>query len=448
MEAKQDLITGRISTTLLRFAIPYLISSFLQALYGAADLYVVGQFAGAAAVSAVATGSQVMMTITGIILGLSMGGTVRIGNCIGAKNPTEAANSVGSLTFLLVLCALVLTPLFFFGSGLAVGWMQTPVEAVAQTLEYLKICSLGIPFIIGYNAVSGIFRGLGDSKTPMVFIAIACVCNIGLDFCLVGGFHLAAAGAAWATILAQGISFLLSLVYLWKRGFPFPFSRRCFFPRRQTVQGILKVGVPLALQDSLVHISFLLITAIINTLGVVASAAVGVVEKIIGFAMLPPGAFSGAIAAMVAQNVGAGEHRRAQRILMYGILYSLVCGVLVFAAAQWWPEAITGVFSKDAAVVTAAADYFGSYALDCILVSFVFCINGYLNGCGNSVFTMTHSLAATFLVRIPLSYALHFISSAEHLYPMGFAAPAASLVSILLCCWYFLWRRKKGASLR
>ena len=279
MTQEFSLTEGKISTTLLRFAVPFLLASFLQALYGAADLYVVGRFDTAAGVSAVAIGSQVMQTITGIILGISTGGTVLLGRCIGERNPRDAAKAVGTIASSFLLLAVILTLLMLFLTESIVTAMETPQEAAEAAKAYIFTCSAGIPFIIGYNAVSGIFRGLGDSKTPVYFILIACIVNIGVDFLLVGGFGMGAEGAAIATVAAQAISFLAALIYIRKKGFSFPVYKKDFIPDPESALRIWKVGLPLALQDALVNISFLVITAIVNTLGLVPSAAVGVVEK-------------------------------------------------------------------------------------------------------------------------------------------------------------------------
>lgn len=438
------LTEGKIGPALLRFAVPFMVASLLQALYGAADLFVVGQFSTSAAVSAVAIGSQVMQTITGIILGISMGGTVLIGHCVGEKDDRRAAKSVGTVTVLFGILAVALTPVMLFCTDQAISLMQTPAAATEFTRQYLLTCACGIPFIVGYNAVSGIFRGLGDSKTPVLFIAIACVINIALDFLLVGVFHMAALGAAIATIAAQAVSFFAALFYIRKKGFPFPFHREDIRLDQMLSGRILKVGLPLALQDALVNVSFLIITAIINTMGLIASASVGVVEKLIVFAMLPPSAFASAVATMTAQNTGAGRPDRAAKALRYGIGFSLIFGVLVCLYSQLFPQTLTAIFSRDQEVIGAAALYLKSYSIDCILVSFVFCMNSYFSGQGKAVVSMVHSMIATFGVRIPISYLLSRMDNTS-LYSLGFAAPAASLLSILICFGYFAWCNRKGA---
>ncbi len=438
LNRENKLTEGAIGPALLRFAAPFLLASFLQALYGAVDLFVVGRFTGSAAVSAVAIGSQVMQTITGIILGVSMGGTVLIARRVGEKNDDGAARAVGTVAVLFCLLAAVLTPVMLLCVRPAIAIMETPPEAVADAMRYLFICACGIPFIIGYNGVSGVFRGTGDSKTPVYFIGLACAINIAMDFLLTGAFGMGAAGAATATVLAQGVSFLASLLYMKHRGLAFPIRREHIRLDFASVKRILVVGLPLALQDALVNVSFLIITAIINTMGVVASAAVGVVERIIGFAMLPPGAFASAVATVTAQNMGAGKPRRAYRGLWCGIGFSLIAGVAVCLYSQILPETLTGIFSRDPAVVTAAAQYLRAYSLDCILVSFVFCMNSYFSGCGKAVIAFAHSMVATFGVRIPVTY-LMSRHAGSSLYDMGLAAPAATLLSLAICLIYLRW---------
>lgn len=321
----------------------------------------------------------------------------------------------------------------------AIALMHTPMEAVQYTKEYIIICTLGIPFIIGYNAVSAIFRGLGDSKTPVYFVLIACIINIIVDIVLVGIFKFDAIGAAIATVSSQGISFIIALFYIIKRGFSFKITRRDFRLDKESVKCILKVGFPLALQDALVNVSFLIITAVINTMGLVASAAVGVVEKIIVFAMLPPTSFGSAVSAMTAQNIGAGERKRTAKVLRYGIIYSLIFEIIVMVYSQIYPETLTAMFTNDPEVIKASSQYLMSYSIDCIMVSFVFCINGYLSGMGKSTISLIHSLIATFCFRIPLTLLISKISGVT-LFELGFAAPISTLVSIVIWFLYFHWQ--------
>lgn len=435
MTKELDLTRGSVPKVLLQFAVPYLLANVLQALYGGADLFVVGQFDDAASVAGVAVGSQVMQTVTGIILGLTTGITVLIGIATGARNSKELAAIIGSSVWLFAIVGAALTlPMAVFHSPIA-ELMHTPAEAMRDTEHYLLICSLGIPFIIGYNVVCGILRGLGDSRTPLYFVALACVINIVLDFVLVGGCGMRAAGAAIATVASQGISFAAALWFLHRRGFHFEFTRRDIRMNGYFSRRVLKLGAPIALQDALINVSFLLITVIVNQMGVIASAALGVVEKIIVFAMLPPMAVSSAVAAMTAQNYGAGLRERMNRCLMSGIGMSLVFGVSVCAYSQFLPDTLTGIFTRDAEVIAMASGYLRGYSIDCVMVSFIFCINSYFSGQGNSWFPMVHSLIATFLFRIPLSWAFSHIDPGSLVW-MGFAPPLSTSVSLVICLWY------------
>ena len=439
---KLSLTEGPVAPTLVRFALPFMLSSLLQSLYGAADLFVVGRFAGSAAVSGVSTGSQIMSTVTMLILSFSMGGTVLIGNCVGQKDEEGAATAIGTQATLFALFALVLTPLMILFTKGAVSLMQAPPEAVADTTAYVRICSAGLPFIIGYNALSGIFRGLGDSRTPVYIVALAAGVNVLADLLLVGLLQLGSAGAAIATVCSQGLSFLAALVWMCKTGFSFPFTRRHLRLDGHAAKRILKVGAPLALQSTSVHLSFLIITAIINTMGLIASAAVGVTEKIMAFAFLPPDAFAAAVAAMTAQNIGAGKPERALQSLKWSIVFSLVFGLLVCGFANLFPEVLPAIFTTDGAVIRAAGLYMRTYSVDCILVAFVFSFNNYFSGCGNAMISMIHNVIATFAVRIPVTLVMSRLPDASLLH-MGLAAPAASLLSIFICAGYFLWLRKK-----
>lgn len=441
-----DLTKGSVPKVLMQFAMPYLLANVLQALYGGADLFVVGRFDDAASVAGVAIGSQVMQTVTGIILGLTAGITVLIGIATGARDEKKAAATIGSAVWLFAIIGAVLTLLMTVWHDTIATAMHTPPEAMTDTRHYLLICSLGIPFIIGYNVVFGIMRGLGDSRSPLYFVALACVINIVLDFVLVGGCHMRAAGAATATIASQGISFAAALCYLHRKGFRFPFTRRDIRLNGILSKRIIKLGTPIALQDALINISFLIITVIVNRMGVTASAALGVVEKLIVFAMLPPVAISSAVAAMTAQNYGAGLTDRMNRCLKSGIGMALVFGTAFCIYSQFLPETLMGIFTNDAPVIELGAEYLHGYSIDCIIVSFVFCSNSYFSGQGNSLFPMVHSLIATFLFRIPLSWIFSHIAPTS-LFPMGFAPPLATMVSLAICLWYLkIWQKRQASS--
>lgn len=435
MENNHDLTKGNVFSVLTRFAVPFLLANLLQTMYGAVDLIVVGKFSDAAGVSAVATGSQVMQTITGIILGLSTGGTVLIGQYLGAKREKDVAKTMGTIIYSFATLAGIFTVIMLILTRSIVSVVNVPVEAVKFTTQYIFICSLGIPLIVGYNTVCAILRGLGDSRSPLYFVAAACTFNIAGDLVLAGVFKMGAAGVAIATIAAQGISLIIAIVFLKKKGFCFEFNKSYIKFDREKAKKIFKIGVPIALQDGLVNISFIIITAIINSMGVLASASVGVVEKIIVFTMLPASSFASAIAAMTAQNIGAKKLDRAKKCLYCGIGTSLVFAVFFCVTAQIKPTLFTAIFASDPKIVNMAGEYFKSYSIDCILVSFVFCMNSFFSGCGHSTFPMVHSLIATFFVRIPGSYLLSRTAGVT-LYKMGFVAPLSTLLSLIICIIY------------
>ena len=446
-----NLTQGSVPKVLLQFAVPFLIANVLQALYGGADLFVVGQYDDSASVAAVAIGSQVMQTITGIILGITTGTTVLIAIATGAKDNRKVASTIGSSVWLFSIVGVLLTLVMVVFHGQIAELMHTPAEAMADTKSYILVCSTGILFIIGYNVVCGILHELDLLHLPtqlhldspsLYFVGLACVINIVLDFILVGYFHLGATGAALATITAQGGSFVISLWFLHGHGFHFEFTRKDIRLNKNLSKKIMVLGAPIALQDALINISFLIITVIVNQMGVIASASLGVVEKIIVFAMLPPMAISSAVATMTAQNYGAGLIQRMNKCLASGIGIALVFGVSVCVYSQFLPETLTAFFSKDVAVVAMAAEYLRGYSIDCIIVSFVFCINSYFSGQGNSLFPMIHSLIATFLFRIPLSYWFSQIDSSS-LFLMGFAPPLSTVASLLICIWYLRYNQKR-----
>ncbi len=445
MEKFNPITEGNIPITLFKFAIPLMFAMLLQALYGAADLFVIGLYSGKESISAIANGAQFMHVVMGLIMGMTVGGTVRIGFCVGEKNHEGTALAVGSMAVLFFLISLVLTPILVCLTPAIVSLIRVPPEAIQETSRYILICALGIPFIVGYNVVGAIYRGLGDSKTPVYFVAIACALNVVLDFWFVGGLKLNAAGAAVATVLSQGISFFSALVFMRRKGFDFQMTRSCFRLDPSSVFRILSVGVPLAFQDSLISVSFTMIMAIVNSMGLTESASVGVAGRLIGFFMIPPCCFAGAVAAITSQNLGAGRPERANRSLCVGIAFSLCFSSVVWFLCQIFPEAAPRLFAKDPSVLHGAGLYLQSFSLDCLLVCFIFNLSAYFSGCGKSVVPMIYNLLSTFGVRVPLAWKISLIPGAT-LFHLGFAAPAATLISIVLAV-FFWFRIQKSLKL-
>ncbi len=444
METQNAFTQGKILSPLLRFSVPVLLAMFLQATYGAVDLLVVGKFAETADISAVATGSQLMQTLTTILVGLSMGITVLLGQKIGAGEPKSAGRVIGSGISLFAILTCVLTVLFVSLAAPIAKLMQAPEAALAPTVSYLRICSAGMLFIVAFNVLGSVFRGIGDSKMPLISVAIACVVNIGGDLLLVAVLKMGAAGAAIATAGAQAVSVLLSMIITAKRTLPFSLTKADIRLDRYYTGQILKLGVPMALQDLLVSISFLVIMAIVNALGLIESAGVGVAEKLCAFIMLIPSAYMQSMSAFVAQNIGAGKPERAKKALAYGILTSLLAGLVTGWLSFFHGDLLSSIFANDPAVLAASADYLKAYAIDCLLTSFLFCFIGYFSGMGKTVFVMAQGIIGAFCVRIPVSYFVSRIAGIS-LFFIGLATPASTLVQILLCAAYCIHVRKKEA---
>lgn len=439
---KNNLTTGNPLKVLITFAFPYLLSSFMQTLYGMVDLFVVGLYNDASTTTAVSIGSQVMHMFTVIIMGLAMGSTVKIGYCMGAKDHETAAKTIGNSASFFITISLALTVILLLFTKNITNLMLTPAESITQTNSYLMICFAGIPFIVTYNIISSIFRGLGDSKTPMYFVAIACVINIVLDFLFIGGFRLGATGAAFATVLSQAFSSICALIIMKKRSFGFAIKKEDFLFHKKLLKDIIKVGLPIALQDGFIQISFIIITIIANSRGLIFAASVGIVEKFIGFLFLVPSAMLSAISAITAQNYGAGKKERAKISLYYALSLVLIFGGIMCLLCQFIPGTFVGIFTKEILVIEAGTLYLMSYAVDCIFAGVHFVFSGYFCGIGKSGISFIHNLISILIMRIPGAY-LTSIWFKDTLYPMGWAAPLGSLISAIICIAFYIWFCKK-----
>lgn len=439
----KDLTVGNVKKTMLKFVIPYLFSCFLQTFYGLADLYVVGLYNGSETTTAVAIGSQVMHLFTVMIVGVAMGTTVELGRAIGSHDKDKARKAVGTSVIFFGILALVLMTVLLILTSPITRLMMTPVEAVSQTDAYLRICFVGLPFIIAYNLISSICRGVGDSRSPLIFIAIACVVNIALDFVFVGVMGMASSGAALATIIGQAISVLISLEFLRVKGLGFNVKKSDYRIDRVSLKNLISVGVPVAFQDGFIQVAFIVITIIANSRGLIVSASVGVVEKIICFLFLVPSAFLSAISAITAQNMGAGKRDRARECLRFGLFVTVSWGFLCFVMCQFIPGNLIGIFRGEIEIITAGSQYLRAYSIDCIFAALHFCFSGYFCGDQKSWISFLHNIISVIFFRIPGTYlAVKFFPNT--LYPMGLAAPIGSLVSFFICLGFYLyyWRRE------
>lgn len=434
---ERNLTTGSVFKNVIIFSLPYLLSYFLQTLYGMADLFIIGQFEGVASTTAVSIGSQVMHMITVMLVGLAMGTTVSIGQAIGSKDKKRVAEGIGNTVILFMGVALVLMTVLLLLTKPIVTVMSTPQEAVMGTISYLTICFIGIPFITAYNIISAIFRGMGDSKSPMYFIAIACAANIVLDYVFIGGLHLGPAGAALGTTCAQAISVVISLCMIIRQRKEFSFSRKDFRLSHNIMGQILKIGIPIALQDGFIQVAFMIITIIANQRGLNDAAAVGIVEKIISFLFLIPSSMLSTVSALGAQNIGAGKRQRANETLRYAVMITVGFGIIVGIFMQFFASPVVALFTdasdaSGAEVVRLGGQYLRGYVWDCMFAGIHFSFSGYFCACGRSGISFLHNIIAITLVRIPGVYLTSTLFP-DTLFPMGLATAAGSLLSAIIC---------------
>lgn len=440
---EKNLTTGSVFKNVVRFSLPYLLSYFLQTLYGMADLFITGQFNTTDSITAVSIGSQVMHMLTVMIVGLAMGATVNIGQAIGANDRDRAAKTIGNTASLFMALSLALTIILVILVRPVVAVISTPAAAVDGAVQYLTICFIGIPFITAYNIIGSVFRGLGDSKSPMYFIAVACAVNIALDYLFIGIMGLGPAGAALGTTLSQTISVIVSFAVILKRKTGLSLKKEFFRPRQEVMKPILAVGIPVAFQDGFIQIAFILITVIANRRGLDDAAAVGIVEKIISFLFLVPSAMLSTVSALSAQNIGAGKHDRALGTLRYAILICVGFGLLSAIIIQFAAESVVAMFDETPAVVLSGGQYIRGYIWDCIFAGVHFSFSGYFCAYGKSGISFLHNVLSILIFRIPGTYLTSKLF-ADTLFPMGLAAVAGSFLSVLICLAAFLWLRRNN----
>ena len=444
---EKNLTSGSVLRNVVIFSLPYLLSYFLQTLYGMADLFIIGQFEGVASTTAVSIGSQVMHMLTVMIVGLAMGTTVSIAQAVGAGEQKRAAKSTGNTVTLFMVLAVLLMAVLLMLVHPIVHVMSTPEEAVSGTVTYLTICFIGIPFITAYNIISSIFRGMGDSKSPMYFIAVACFANIVLDYVFIGILKLGPAGAALGTTVSQAVSVILSLIVIIKKR-SIILGKKDFVPERTVMGEILSIGVPIACQDGLIQVAFIVITIIANRRGLNDAAAVGIVEKIISFLFLIPSSMLSTVSALGAQNIGAKKPERAVQTLRYAVTIAVSFGLIVAIFMQFGAEQAVALFTdtksaEGAEVIRLGGQYLRGYIWDCVFAGIHFSFSGYFCACGKSGLSFLHNIVAIGLVRIPGVY-LTSKFFPDTLFPMGLATAVGSLLSVCICMTAFVILQRKS----
>lgn len=442
---EKDLSQGSVVKNLILFALPFLVSNIVQSLYNVADMLIVGNYCGKVSMSGVNIGGQITFVLTNIIAGLCTGGTILIAQHMGAKDKKSVKRDIATLLTTLLIVSIFITILMLvFKEGL-LDIMQTPKESHNESLNYLTVTTSGIVFIFGYNALSAIMRGMGDSKRPFYFVLVACITNIVLDLILVAKFKMGAQGAAIATVISQALSMILCIFYLIKNKFIFDFKPKSFKINVNTLKLLVKIGLPTAVQNGITGISFIFITAIVNTIGGVdASAAVGVVGKINGFAILPAVAMSASVSAMVAQNIGANEWKRAVKTFKIGMLIAVVISWTIFAIVQTWPGEIIKCFdnSNDYEMINCGIQYMRSFCFDYLLVPILFGFNGLFIGAGHTKFSLLVASLSSLIIRIPVSYVLGIVMNIG-LIGTGAGSPMATFISLFFVVWFYISGRWK-----
>ena len=446
MSNTADFTQGSILKKLCRFMLPVLGALILQAAYGAVDLLVVGRFGSTSGLSAVSTGSQVLNLVTFVVTQLAMGVTVLIARYIGEKREKEIGAVLGGAAVVFaILAGCLFVLLVLFARPISV-LMQAPQEALALTTSYVRICGCGILFIVAYNVLSAVFRGLGDSRSPLLFVLVACLVNVAGDLVLVAGLHLDAAGAALATVLAQAVSVVCALAILRRKKLPFTF-RKSDVRLNEQCRRFLTIGLPLALQEFLTQLSFLALCAFVNRLGLAASSGYGVASKIVSFVMLVPSALMQSMASFVAQNIGAGNVKRAKKSMLTGIAVGVAFGIVMFALVLLKGDILAGLFSTDAEVVRRGFEYLRGFAPETIVTAVLFSMVGYFNGSNQTLWVMIQGLIQTLLVRLPLAYYMSIQPNAS-LTKIGISAPVATVVGIVLNIGFFLYLNRRDAAKR
>jgi len=437
MDNGADFTTGSIPKKMISFMFPILLALVLQSMYSAVDLIIVGHYGTKEGMSAVSTGASIMHLFTIVIMSLSTGVTVLMGKYIGEKMPEKIGKLLGRAVFFFAIVSVLLSVLLIFFAKPISVLMQAPTEALDLTAEYISICGGGFVFVVFYNFLSCIFRGMGNSRLPLLFVLIACITNIFGDLIFVAVLEMDVAGAAIATVVSQALSVIISIVVIKKQKFPFKMERSYVKAGRE-ITDFLKIGAPLAFQDILTNVTFLAICAFVNQISLDASSGYGVAQRIVGFIMLIPSSIMQSMASFVAQNVGAGEEDRAKRCMKFGMLFGVTIGVFVTFSIFFYGDSVSSLFTSESGVIACSFEYLKGFAPEAIITCILFSFYGYFNGHSKSLFVMVQGLIQSFLIRLPISYFMSRGESAS-LMGMGFAPPSATAVGIIICLIYYMY---------
>lgn len=406
----RDMTRGPVVPLLIRFTLPLFVSNALQAVYNLVDMVIVGNYIGKAGMSAVSIGGDILHLLTFVAMGFSSAGQVIIAQAVGAQRHDDIRKTIGTMFTFLLSFSLIMAAVCYGLRFSVLGWLNTPSAAYDYTMDYMVTCVCGLVFIYGYNIVSAILRGMGDSKRPFVFIGIAAVLNIVLDIVFVKYLGLAVFGAALATVIGQGVSFLASIAYLYRHreSFGFDFRLSSFRIDGPQFKRLLALGIPMAIQSAAVNFSKIILTSWINLFDVTYSALAGVFNKINIMCGVISQSFTAAGSTMVGQNLGAREYRRVNQILTAIAAFCIGLSSLLTVAMLLWPDAIYGIFTTDAEVLALASvltlpiilNFYGS-ATRSVAFSLI-------NGSGKSKLNLAVAIIDGVIARVGLAALLGF----------------------------------------
>ena len=433
MSAKQyDLTQGSVSRQLLKYAIPVVSTSLLQAVYSLVDMLIVSRMLGPAGASGVTNAAQATHVLTQIAIGLSNGGNIMVGQYFGSRDEKSRTETTGTFFTLFAILGIVVAALSFSVSGPFLRFMGAP--AYGEALAYLRISTLGLIFVFGYNAIASVLRAVGNSKAPLVFIFISTVVNIGLDLLFVGPLKMGTAGAALATVIAQGVSFLIALIYMLRSHDIFSFSRENLKIRFDKLKQILKVGIPCAVQMTVAGISWLTVTYLINDYGIVWSAANGFSAKIKDFLLLFITATTTATSSMIAQNLGAGEFERAKNTMFTAMRIALGMAAAFILLVEILAPTLMSVFTPEEDVIAAGALNLRIEIVSQIFYAVFLIFHSLMLGAGDSLWVLFSSFTNCILFRLVFALILEHIWGITGVF---IACAIAPTISIPIGIYYF-----------
>lgn len=441
-----DMTQGNLAKQLFTYTLPLVLASILQMLYNVVDMIVVGQFVGSAGLSGVSIGGEILNLVTFTCMGFANAGQIIISQYVGLNDRDSISKTIGTLFSVILILAVAFTVIGLVGTDFFLGLLNTPAEAWTETQSYVTICFSGLIFIFGYNAVSAMLRGMGDSKKPMYFVAMATVINVVFDLIFVAGMDMGAAGAAIATVMGQAFSFIVSLIYLYirRKSFGFDFKLRSFAIRKQQLLPLVKLGFPMALQSSAISISMLVVNANVNAYGVIASSVTGVGGRLKSVVAIVTHSFCTSTATLVGQNFAAGKFGRARKAVHLALLsvvaYAAICSVILLL----FPRQAFGLFSTDPDVIELGLSY-----VPCMLVAFgsfslMAPYNGFITGIGHVSLNFIISILDGVVVRIGLSLLLGKVLN-YGLMGFWYGNELAGYVTVILAAAYFYfgaWRKR------